>query len=408
MRVIGTSARGQSEPVVTACPHHVHTGIPRDGTPLTPSPVLAHWRKDGGITAFSFPSGESGWIVTAHELVRQVLADPRFDIALNPVAGVAPAPRDTALDDDAIESLRVGNPMALNGSAHTRIRRMVTRRFTVKAAQARREQIRRIVEDQLDRFLDGPQPADIALGLAEPIANRVHCEILGVPEDLRDRYSALFDGTLPLQSCFDLLREILWERGGELSDGIYDDLRRSDLSRNEIEGLSYIMMVAGRDSVGYMIATSLLALLTHPEQLDALRKDPALMPLAVEEFMRFGTMFITLFPRVATSDVEVAGQPIPAGGKVVASPVAANRDPSSFPDPDDFDIQRPSQAHVGFGFGAHGCVGQQVARIEIAETIEALLRRAPELQLVRASQTEPLPFAHEVGSYRVGTVEVSW
>lgn len=402
----GTDQRGERRE--SSCPFHEAKGLPRDGTPLRPSPTLARWRDEAGVRPFTYPDGRTGWIVTAYDMLREVLADPRFDIALNPVAGAAPLPSDEPLDDDAIESLRVGNPMALNGAAHARIRRMVTSRFTVRAAQARRAQIRAIVDKQLVRFLAGPQPADIASGLAEPIANEVHCEILGVPAHLRERYRGLFRGVLPLQSCFDLLREILWTTGSDLEEGIYDDLRRSSLTRNEIEGLSYIMMVAGRDSVGYMIATAVLALLTHPEQMTALRDEPELMSQAVEEFMRFGTMFVSLFPRVARSDVEIDATRIPAGEPVVVSPVAANRDPAQFPDPDDLDLRRDAQGHVGFGFGVHGCVGQQVARVEISETIGALLDAAPALRLVRASQVEPLPFAHEVGSYRVGTVEVAW
>ena len=124
------------------------------------------------------------------------------------------------------------------------------------------------------------------------------------------------------------------------------------------------------------------ALLNNPDQLKALRDDPTLIMGGMEEFMRVGAMFLTLFPRTATEDLELGGVRIAAGQSVSVSPVAANHDPAQFPDPDKFDLSRDAFGHVGFGHGIHGCVGQQVARVEIREGVMQLIQGIPSLYLV--------------------------
>ena len=167
-------------------------------------------------------------------------------------------------------------------------------------------------------------------------------------------------------------------------------------------------MISGRDSVAYMIATTMVALIEHPEQVAALRDDPNLMTPAVEEFMRFGTMFVTLFPRTATQDIELSGASFKSGDTVSVSPVAANRDGLRWAEPDYFDVRRDAFGHLSFGHGSHGCVGQQVARIEIREAISQLLDAFPSLYLISADQSEPVAFAHPVAVYEAGSVIVGW
>ena len=157
------------------------------------------------------------------------------------------------------------------------------------------------------------------------------------------------------------------------------DLVSSEFSEGEIDGLTFALFSSGRDSVAYMIATATVALLSHPEQLEALRSDPSLMPGAIEEFMRYGAMFLTLFPRTATEDVELGDTHIAAGESVSVSPVAANRDGRRFENPEEFDITRDAFGHLGFGHGIHGCVGQQLARLEIRQAIGQLLAGLPGL-----------------------------
>lgn len=123
--------------------------------------------------------------------------------------------------------------------------------------------------------------------------------------------------------------------------------------------------------------------------------------------MRVGAMFVTLFARTALEDVEVDGTAIPAGTSVSVSPVSANRDAAHWgEDAEDFDVTRDAFGHLGFGYGIHGCIGQQVARVEIREAITALLAAFPDLALIDAEQLTPQPFAHPVAVYEAGTVTV--
>jgi cytochrome P450 len=128
----------------------------------------------------------------------------------------------------------------------------------------------------------------------------------------------------------------------------------------------------------------------------------------MEEFMRVGAMFVTLFPRTATEDVEIGGTRFRAGESVSVSPVGANRDEAVFERPEEFDIARNAFGHLGFGHGLHGCVGQQVARVEITEAIGQLVAEFPALRLEHAEQLAPMPFAHPVATYEAGSVVVGW
>jgi cytochrome P450 len=218
----------------------------------------------------------------------------------------------------------------------------------------------------------------------------------------------MFVGDSTTQEKMDFVREVIAARRASLGDDVLSDLIRSDLTDHEVAGVTLVLFTSGRDSVAYMIATSTVALLSHPAQLEALRNDPEMMPAAIEEFMRFGAMFVTLFPRTATEDITVGDVHFAAGESVSVSPVAANRDERRFHDPAEFDITRDAFGHLGFGHGIHGCVGQQVARLEIRQAISQLLGGLPDLYLVEAEQAHPLPFANPVATYEAGSVIVGW
>lgn len=204
------------------------------------------------------------------------------------------------------------------------------------------------------------------------------------------------------------MREVLSVKKDELDEDVLSDLLRTDLSVPEVEGLTLSLMVSGRDSVAYMISTAITALLNNPDQLEGLKKDPELIHGGMEEFMRVGAMFLTVFPRTAIEDVELDGVKIPVGLSVSVSPVAANHDERQFSEPDRFDLSRDAFGHLGFGHGIHGCVGQQVARVEIKNAVMQLISNTPGLRLIKAEQNEPIPFAHPVATYHAGAVIVDW
>lgn len=397
-----------SPSIPQGCPFHAERTLPTDGTPLRPSPTLAEWRDEAAATPLRYTDGHDGLIVTRHALARLVLEDPRFSQQPQRLPHRSAPPTPEPLDDAGVESLELAGLLGLDAPQHGRIRKSITSRFSLRSAKGKRETVQRIVARQLDVLLAKGPTAELSEDYAIPIATAVHCDVLGVPEPLVDDFWAAFVRPSTIQVKFDHVRAVLAAKADAPGEDVVSDLLRSELSRAEVEGVLLVLMSSGRDSVAYLIATSLVALLQHPEQLALLREDPSLIGNAIEEFMRVGAMFITLFPRTATEDVELDGVAIRAGQTVSVSPVAANHDERRFDDPDRFDIRRDAFGHLGFGHGQHGCVGQQLARVEIREAVTQLLAAVPELRLVDAEQSRPMPFANDVATYEAGAVHVDW
>ncbi len=397
-----------------ACPFHGERTLPRDGMPLTPSPTLSEWRDEAAATPLTYNDGHDGLIITRHELARMVLGDSRFSQRPQRMPGDAGMRRNTGetaepdLDQRATDSMEVANLLSLDGAQHAKVRRTILGRFTVKSARGYTEDVAAIVARALADLKAQGSPADIWTDFAQPISAAVHCRVLGVPDSLAQDFATLFVGESTSQQKVDFLRQVLAYRRENLADDVLSDLIRSDLTDHEVEGLTLVLFTSGRDSVAYMIATGTVALLHHPDQLAELRENPELISGAIEEFMRYGAMFITLFPRTATEDLDFEDVHIRTGQSVSVSPVAANRDERQFEHPAQFDIHRDAFGHLGFGYGVHGCVGQQVARLEIREAITQMLGGLPGLRLVHAQQLEPMPFAHPVATYEAGEVIVAW
>ncbi|WP_223623130.1 cytochrome P450 [Microbacterium sp. EST19A] len=405
------------------CPFHSRS-LPGDGTPLSPSPQLAEWREQGAFVPLDFQDGHEGLVATRYEAAVSVLQDPRFSMRPSRMprgpgdaghgahgdeqADSAAVPLEAPGDlDEAGQRSDYLNLLNLDGEEHSRLRRAVTARFSVRQARAREPWIREMIAEQIAQLKARGPVVDLWRDYAMPISARTHCRVIGIPDHLYHRFVELFVESSSAQQKYDFIRALLEERRDSPGEDVITDLLNNpDLERVEIEGLLRLLMGAGRDSVAYLIATASVALLTNPEQLAVLRGDPERIRLAVEEFMRVGAMFVTLFARTATEDVVIEGTPIAAGTSVSVSPVAANRDPGHWERAEEFDVARDAFGHLGFGYGIHGCIGQQVARVEIREALTALLENFPDLVLEEAEQLTPQPFAHPVAVYEAGTVSV--
>jgi cytochrome P450 len=385
--------------------------LPIDGTPLCPSATLAQWREEAAATPLEYEDGHQGLVINRYELAKLILEDKRFsqkpiripahqvireesDPGINVVGG------ELATEGE----LDPGNLLFLDGEQHLKIRRAVTSRFSVRAAKGYEADIKDIVATQIKRLSAQGSPVDITEYYSEPISAHGHARVLGIPESFFKDYERLFVGKSEENEKIDYLRRVLASKKNFLADDVLSDLLKSDLSKNEIEGLTFSLMVSGRDNVAYMISTGILALLRNPDQLQALRDDPTLIDAGIEELLRISAVFLTMFPRTAMEDVEIDGVKIARGQSVSVSAVAANHDGRQYSDPDRFDLSRDAFGHLGFGNGIHGCLGQQVARIEIKEGIMQLINAFPNLKLVRAEQDSPMPFVHPVAAYQVGQV----
>lgn len=290
---------------------------------------------------------------------------------------------------------------------HTRLRTLISTAF----ARGHTERLRPWVRSLAGRMVDAMgESGDLLEHLAAPLPVEVIGELLGVPEDDRPRLQpwsnaivkiyeyglpggAAEDAERAATEFVDYLRELAARRVREPGDDLVSDLvavrdGTDRLSTDELVGTAVLLLMAGHEATVNVIGNGVLALLRHRDQWDRLVADPSLVPLAVEELIRFDAP-LQLFERTAMVATEVAGYPVEPGQKVAALLGAAARDPEVFDRPDELDIGRSPNLHLGFGAGIHYCVGAPLARVEIAAALEALVTRAPGLELTAEPVRRP-------------------
>jgi cytochrome P450 len=389
------------------CPHKHN--LPSDGTPLSPSPTLDHWRDSSLITSLSFPDGHEGLIALRQEISQEILMDVRFSQQPHRFPGLAPQQTPEEFVDERDElAITSADLLALDGDQHRKCRKTVTSKFSFKAVNSYSEAVSALVSQQLSHFLKQPQPVDLTEHFSEPISIANHAFVLGIPQAMVKEFERTFVGSVTREERITYLRQVYQYKLENPGEDVISHLIQSELTQAEVEGLIYVFFTSGRDSVAYMISTSMIALLQNPDQLHLLRKSLPVPAEAIEELMRFCAMFVTLFPRTALEDLEIDGHKIATGQSVSVSPVAVNRDPRIWEDPNALKLDRELKAHLSFGHGIHGCIGQQLARLVIQESLTQLLTVVSEIELVSAEQLEPMEFAHPVATYKVGKVLLNW
>jgi cytochrome P450 len=343
------------------------------------------------LARVKLPYGEEGWLLTRYNDVRTALGDPRFSLA---EAAVRDVPRLTPQRYGGI--LTDQDP-----PDHTRLRRLVAKAFTARRVEQLRGQAQQITNDLLDEIVKAGPPADLPQALAVPLPGLMVCELIGVPYADRDQFR---DWVGAWMSVTALTPEQRGDYIGQLARYIAtlaaqrrqtptDDLlgalvvaqeEGDRLTEDEVVQLTLVILAAGYESTASQITNFTYALLTHPDQLALLQSRPDLMPGAVEELMRWVPLLAVadVLPRYALEDVELSGGTVRAGEPVLLAKHAANRDPRRYDDPDRLDITRDAQGQLGFGHGAHHCLGAPLARMDIQTALTALLERFPNLRLV--------------------------
>lgn len=361
------------------------------------------------------PDGRIVWLVSGYENVRQVLTDPRFSRAL----AVAPGRATQGFETFAAESINGMDP-----PAHTRLRRLVASAFTARRVEALRPRVATIVTELIDALVELPQPADLVSRFSLPLPAQVICEMLGVPAADTEQFHAWSDTVMAdWQRDSDEIMTALIELYGYFGKLIdikrnrpADDLMtaliaaRDDadrLSEQELTVMCCTLLIAGHETTANQVNLSLLLLFEHPDQVTRLRADPALIPAAVEELLRFSRLGGLAPPRATSQDVAIGGVTIPAGEQVIPLFATANRDPSVFSDPTRFDITRQASAgHLTFGAGVHHCLGAQLARLELQEAFRGLIGRLPGLRL--AGQASELEFKPGMAIHSLRALPVRW
>jgi cytochrome P450 len=345
-----------------------------------------------------FLESRSTWVAARYADVQRVLRDPRFGRqsfgqSVERVFGPGPV----------TESFKRWI-LFMNPPDHTRIRSLVSKAFTPRATERLRESIQQVVDNLID-----PMAArgsfDLITELAYPLPVVVICELLGIPEEDRNRFEEWSASLAQALDAFTLSRPDIIERSNEAALGLtayFHDLvekRRQEprddllsamiaaeeqgdrLTEDELLATSVLLFFAGHETTVNLIGTGVRNLLLHPEQAAKLRADPSLIQGAVEELLRYDGPVQRTGRTVASGEVELGGATIKEGDPVVAIVAAANRDPAQFADPDRLDITRTDNQHLAFGAGIHYCVGAPLARVEAQIAINTLLRRFPTLTL---------------------------
>ncbi|MEV7904720.1 cytochrome P450 [Streptomyces anulatus] len=388
-----------------------HTGCPFD------PPAALTALSDRPVRRLRYADGHVGRLVTGHAAARAVLADPRFSSRYELLH--LPMPMEGAPGE--LPPAPVGDILGLDAPEHTRYRRLLAGRFTVRRMRQLTGRIERFTADCLDAMEQAGTTADLVEAFARPVPTLVICELLGVPYADRGRFLGLveviFDQAADAgardEAYAGLLRyvgELVLAKRAEPTDDLLSDLASpgldaSGLSDEELAGIGGLLLAAGLDTTANMLGLGVFALLADPGQQAALRADPDLAGPAAEELLRYLSVADPLL-RSALEDVEVEGELIRAGETVTVSVQAANRDPRRFPDPDRLDIRRRATGHLSFGHGPHQCLGQQLARVEMTVALPALFARFPALRL--AVPPGEVPLRERSSIYGVVSLPVAW
>jgi cholest-4-en-3-one 26-monooxygenase len=359
-------------------------GVPHEQFALLrrKAPVLWHQKVNG----------PGFWALTRHEDIARVVRD---------TATFSQSP-SLFIEDLPAGDLRVSPDLMImmDPPKHTRFRALVSKGFAPRIIQHLEGRVREVVTELIDAFA-ARGTADFVQELATELPMRIILELMGVPREEQPAvldFSTRFFGSLDpeyvggpqdLDALMWGMEEAAYRLADERRRAPKDDMLSQlvsaevdghKLSNPEIGGFFRLLLSAGHDTTKNLLSNGLLTLIEHPAERRLLQENPALIPGAVEEMLRF-TPSVLYFRRNAVRDTEIRGQKIAAGDKVILWYVSGNRDEEVFRDPDTFDVRRTPNNHLSFGDGPHFCLGASLSRLETRVAFEEILRRLPDLEL---------------------------
>jgi cytochrome P450 len=362
---------------------------------------------------------DGSYVVSTYREIVSLLHDPRVssDLRKRPHAGSAPVNGDQALQSAYIHEPSM---ITMDPPEHDHVRHSAMRHFgppqTPHLVADLEPEIRRIVAGILDR-LKGKKQFDVVDEFAYPLPVTVICEILGVPREDEPLFHGWIQASL---NGLDLGPEAaseehrrLLEAGkqsrkelGKYMEGLVEkcakqpspgmlsamvnDTSEERLSKGELVSNATLLLFAGHETTVNLIAHSVLILLRHPAALEKLRRQPELVVPGIEEFLRLESSVQFWPTRTALEDIEIDGTTIPKGSPIIVVYASGNRDPKRFKNPDEVDLERPDNEHLGFSGGIHLCFGGPLARLEAQIAIGEFVRRAVNPRLV----VDPPPYRH--------------
>ena len=352
----------------------------------------AHWQKLRDEAPVYWCAKHRFWAVTRYDDVKAVLQDPtRFSSKGGPIGRWKEAglPRQTLIQDDPPH--------------HDRLRRILSKAFTPRITAEREGRVREIARGLLDaareRLAAGDE-LDLVGAFASPFPVNVIAEILGIPAELHDRLK-LWNATTSvtgagelkqahapqiMREMYSVLSDLIDERRGNRRDDLFSALieasesDESPLEAEELVGLCQLLWTAGNETTTNLLSNSALALRERPDLVQTIRDQPEQIPDLVEELLRLESP-LNCLARIASHDLELAGEKIAEDDVLMVMFASANRDPRHFERPDEFDASRRPNDHVAFSHGIHFCLGSHLARLEARVGLEALAELLPTVRL---------------------------
>ena len=361
-----------------------------------------------------FPEEDGFWSVTTAEDIHTVSRD--WEAYSSELGGVLAARGEFPLE--LARAMFIG----MDPPKHDRVKALFQRGFTPKRIADHEHAIREITSKVLDR-LDGRETCDLVEDVAQPVVSRVIHSFMGVPEEDDATWARLMNSVLAagdpdinpggvegavhkdIPEIFERCRELIAQRRESPTDDLTSVLINAEIDGEKLEEHEIVMgffllVAAGNDSTKATYCSAMRALMEDPAQKQMLLDEPALVPDAVEEALRMFPAFAH-FRRTATRDMELHGQQIKAGEKVVMWYVSSNRDESRYEDADTFDLRRKPE-HQAFGAGGrHFCLGTALARLELRVLIEETLKRYPRIVLDGSPRAAESLFVNQLKSLPV-------
>jgi len=374
-----------------------------------PHELFARMRAEAPVRWNPLPDGSGFWSLTRHAEISAVSRDSATFSSWR--AGVFVNPEQVLPLDVTRNLLLYKDP-----PEHTKYRLILQKAMTPHAVTKLEGAVRAVVTRTIDEVIARGE-CDFVKDIAVPVPLRILAELIGVPdEDIwrlfewTQQFEAAARSPQPAQAIQTLVEmgaylheqiQIQAQRGDE--DSLVMMLRNAEVDGHQLDDTEILvffglLVFGGNDTTRNTSSQGLLTLLQHPDQLAALRAEPALIPEAVEEILRFSTV-VDFFARTATKDTEIAGQAIAEGDKVVMWYPSASRDEAVFEDPQRFDITRGSTEHKAFGGGGrHFCLGAGLARLELRVLFEELLARMAEIEQVGPAERVVHPWVNALTS----------
>jgi cytochrome P450 len=355
-----------------------------------PQPVFKLLRADTPVMRIDMPTGP-GVVLTRMEEIAEALRHPEIF--------------SSNMDAVDLQNQRPLIPLQIDPPEHKKFRKLLDPIFAPRKMAAMDEEVSRLVNQLIDQFI-GAGEVDFAKQFSVPFPSQVFLTLLGLPLEELDRFLIMKDGIIRpdyvtkkpygsrevrdyqkqiADSVYDYFNEVLDQREVERKDDLLShfldaEVEGDRLTRNDILDICFLFLIAGLDTVTATLDCMMAFLAQHPEQRHQIVEDPALIPNAIEELLRWETPVMGL-ARVAVADAELGGCPVHKGDQIAVMIGSANTDEAEFPDADEVRFDREVNRHIAFGGGIHRCLGSHLARMELRVALREWHKRIPDYQV---------------------------